>query len=81
MNSALYAEISSHKSPFNGSGRHNGDRSADLVNLTFGRHQNWRPSTGDNFRRHSHTAWALSRRPRAATSLSAIRGEADVERT
>ena len=31
MNSALYAKICSHRSPFNGSGRHTGDRSADSV--------------------------------------------------
>ena len=47
MNSAIYAEIGSHRSPFNGSGRHKGDRSADPVNLTFGGHKNWHPRTHD----------------------------------
>jgi hypothetical protein len=29
------------------------------LNSTRGRHENWRPSTDGNFRRLSHTAWAL----------------------
>ena len=29
------------------------------LTLTLGRHENWRSSTGCNFRRHFHTAWAL----------------------
>jgi hypothetical protein len=32
------------------------------LTLTLGGHENWRPSTGDNFRRHFHTTWAISGR-------------------
>ena len=44
MSTELHAEISPHRSPFNGSERHNGGQSLDSAQFERGRHENWHPS-------------------------------------